>query len=435
MREQTTLAAELERARTAMADRRDRALVGELCTGVLRWRAELDALIEAASGRRLAQIDDRALLVLRLAAYQIRHLDRIPDHAVVHESVDLVRELGAARAAGFVNAVLRQLLRLRAESVLPVRPARPGQDAATVRYLAVTLSHPEWLVRRWLRRYGFDATERWCLFNNQPPPVTLRAVRSAPIDQVRARLSEVGLDARPARYVADALSLEPGTLGQMPAAIREDVYVQDEGAQLIARAAAARPGERVLDVCAAPGGKTLVLASDLGLPAESRSWLVAGDRRRARLRVLAGLLRRAALSVPIVGLDALRPLPFGRSFDCVLLDAPCSGLGVLRREPDLKWLRRESDLERLAADERRMLERASALVRPGGRLVYATCSSEPEENGLVVEAFLREHPDFVLMSVPLPAVLQNAGGCLETTPVRHELDGYYAAVLARRAAA
>ena len=435
----TTLAAELDNARQDIADRRDRGLLVEITTGTLRWRQELDALIARASRRQISDIENRALAVLRLGAYQLRHLDRVPAHAVVHESVETVRALGAPRAAGFVNAVLRSLTRSAKNSGLPSRPPASASDAERVRYLSVTLSHPEWLVRRWLARYGFDAAERWCQFNNAPPEVTVRPLLGGEAATLIARLGEEGVDASSSAFVSDAVQLPPGSIGKLSREVLDTLLIQDQGAQLVARFAGARPGEKVLDVCAAPGGKTVVLASDLDLREVSHgSMLVCGDRRPGRVALLAATVRRAGLRAHVLALDALGPLPFGRTFDVVVADVPCSGLGTLRRDPDLKWSRTEADIERLAIDERQMLESAAAQVRAGGRLVYATCSSEPEENVEVVRAFLEGHPEFEIQRTGepgVPAGLTDTDGCLHTLPFRDGLDAYFAARLVRRATA
>jgi 16S rRNA (cytosine967-C5)-methyltransferase len=435
----TTLADGIEAAREGLDDRRDRGLLIELASGTLRWRAEIDAVIAAAGRRRATTIDPPVLAVLRLGAYQLRHLDRVPAHAVVHESVEAVRALGVPRAAAFVNAVLRGIVRRGAAIALPKRPEPGAPATAAERYLSITLSHPAWLVRRWIARYGFEAAEAWCLFNNRAPDISIRGLRRGGQTALLERLEAEGIPAEPSPYVNDAMRLPPGALGRISPELAAEIQVQDEGAQLVARYVAARPGERVIDLCAAPGGKTLVLASDLRLGdnAAAASQLVASDRRPARVALLVRTLARAGLDVPVVALDALGPLPFGAVFDCVLLDAPCSGLGTLRRDPDLKWSRREADLPRLAAEEARMLDEASALVAPGGRLVYATCSSEPEENIELVRAFLEAHPGFSLREVlppTIPAALASADGCLTTTPFQHGLDAFFAAALVRRTA-
>lgn len=430
----TTLAAALDRAHPRGADRRDQGLLVELVTGTLRWRTELDALIAAASRRAVDGLDAPVRTMLRLGAYQLRHLDRVPPHAIVHEAVEGIRALGRPHAAGFVNAVLRALARGDGRRALPSRPTATAGHEAHVAYLTTTLSHPAWLVERWLARYGFEATTRWCEFNNAPPAVTIRSRGRWPIDEIAVRIRADGFTVEPAPFVDDALRLPPGTFGRLSNDIRAEVRVQDEGSQIVARLTGARPGERVLDVCAAPGGKTLILAADMAKPAPAPgSLLVAGDRRPARIRLLAATLRAAGVSVPVVGLDATQPLPFAATFDRVLLDAPCSGLGTLRRDPDLKWLRTPDDLPRLAAVERGMLARTAAVVRPGGQLIYATCSSEPEENLDVVRAFLAVDARFDLAPFAQQAAgLLSREGCLVTTPPAHGLDAFFAARLVRR---
>ena len=435
-RGRTTLAAAVDRARSPLRDRRDRALLVELATGVLRWRNALDAVIEAASRRPAADIDDRALAVLRLGVYQLRHLTRVPAHAVLHESVESVRALGAPRAASFVNAVLRTVTRGGRALSLPERPADAGDRARWIEYLTVSLSHPSWLVERWLDRYGPAATEAWCTFNNRTPNVIVRPRPGLSSAALRDALAAHGIDAAPARYVADAITLAPGSLGRIEKADQERLHVQDEGSQLVARAAGVRSGERVLDVCASPGGKTLVLATDLGATGQAgHAALVAADYRPARVRLLADTLRAAGLAIPIVRLDARTALPFTATFDAVLLDAPCSGLGTLSRDPDLKWSRTPDDLPALAGSQRRMVRAAAEVVAPGGRLVYATCSSEPEENIEVVDACLAGDDRFVLEPITSPAVpasLIDGRGCLRTLPFRDGLDAFFAAVLVRR---
>ena len=435
-RGRTTLAAEVDRARSPFSDRRDRALLVELTVGTLRWRNALDALIEAASRRPIANIDERALAVLRVGVYQLRYLTRVPVHAVVHESVEAVRTLGAVRAAPFVNAVLRSVTRGGNRIQLPKHPADTAPRARWLEYLTISLSHPAWLVERWIDRYGAKDTEAWCLFNNRTPDVVVRPRAGISATELLHSLQSRDVHATPARYVPDAISLPPGALGRLAPDDLERIHVQDEGSQLVARAVAARPGERVLDLCASPGGKTMVMASDLGLTnATPMPGLIAADHRPARVRLLAETLQRAHVPVPIVRLDARGPLPFAAEFDAVLVDAPCSGLGTLSRDPDLKWSRTASQLHGLAADQRRMLRAAADAVRPGGRLIYATCSSEPEENIDVVTEFLGEDRRFGLEPVAasgVPPRMIDARGCLATLPYRDALDSFFGAMLVRR---
>ena len=431
-----TMAAAVDQVRRLLDDPRDRALLLELVGGTLRWRGELDALIEQAARRRVASLDAPVRAVLRLGAYQLRHLERVPPHAVVSEAVDGARATGAARAAGFVNAVLRAMTRQASSLTLPARPAADAPRDAQVAYLSTTMSHPAWLVERWLDRLPFDEVARWCEHNNASPAITVRA-HGVRLEAARAALAAAGVAADPARYVTSALRLPPGALGSLSPGLRAGLVVQDEGAQLVALACDARPGERALDLCAAPGGKTLLLARAIA----PGGGLVAADRRQARVALLSARLAAAGVEASIVRLDAARPLPLRPVFDLVLLDAPCSGLGTLSRDPDVKWSRTPADLDAFAATQRTMLREAAAVVRPGGRLAYATCSSEPEENSGIVDGFLDERPEFELRPVTFPpevarpGELVDARGCLRTLPSRHGIDAYFTAVLARRAAA
>jgi 16S rRNA (cytosine967-C5)-methyltransferase len=429
-----TLAAVLETHRDAAADDRDIALLTTLVTGVLRWRNEVDAVIASAGRRSARTFDAPVLAVLRLGVYQLRHLDRVPDHAVVNESVAAVRALGVSSAAGLVNAVLRAVIRRGPAISLPSRPADASNADAQVNYLATALSHPAWLVRRWLARYGFEATEAWCRFNNSVPATTIRAIDGTPVAEVAALLEKEGIETVAAPHVTDALRLVGG-LGRVPFALRARLWIQDEGAQLVARFANVQAGERVLDLCASPGGKTLVMADALGRP-DAGLGLVAADHRARRIALLRDTLTRARLDVPVVRLDATAPLPFSPVFDCVVVDAPCTGLGTLRRDPDLKWARTADEPSTFAAAQVQMLRSAAEVVRPGGRLIYATCSSEPEENDAVVSTFLQVDSRFHAAD-PAPvtgvaADLIDRNGHLATRPDRDGLEAFFAAALVRR---
>ena len=436
-RGRTTLAAEVDQARRGLGDERDRALLLELTNGTLRWRARLDALLAQCSSRPLEDLDPVIRGTLRLAAYQLDHLDRVPAHAALNEAVELTRVFDLPGAAGFVNAVLRTFVRTRSQLVLPERPNSSVDKTACLAYLTVSLSHPEWLAARWLDRVGFDQAVRWCEFNNRPPEITIRARDAAQRDELLRELLAAGADAAPARFVNDAIRLSPGSLGALPNDLRARVVVQEEASQIVAHAVGAQPDERVLDLCAAPGGKTLVLASAM----RGRGLLVASDFRSSRVRLLHAALSAAGIGAQVVRLNAAQPLPFAAVFDRLLLDAPCSGLGTLRLNPDLKWSRQPSDLDAFATAQTTMLAHAAAAVRPGGVIVYATCSSEPEENEQVVDAFLAVAPAFRLVAAaPGPAVtspetLIDSRGFLRTLPPRDELDAFFAAVLVQDPAA
>jgi 16S rRNA (cytosine967-C5)-methyltransferase len=430
----TTMAAEMERARRGVDEPRDRALLLETVAGALRWQNRLDYLLERASRRPAADLDAQVRAVLRAGAYQLLHLERVPAHAVVHDSVEIVRTLGHQRAAGFVNAVLRAIARLPRPPSLPEPPRNERDRDAALRYLTITLSHPEWLAARWIDRHGFAAARTWCEFDNQPPELTVRSIEGLGGDVLIERLRAAGVEAAPAVYLADAVRLPAGALGRLPPALRAGVMVQEEASQIVAHAVGARPGERVLDACAAPGGKTIVIASDLA----GSGLLVASDRRPGRVALLRATLEQTRTRAEVVALDATRPLPFGAVFDRVLIDVPCSGLGTLRRDPDVKWTRAPDDLARFADAQLAIARQAADAVAPGGALVYATCSSEPEENERVIERLLAERADFAREPARPDAhvrradELVDADGYLRTLPFEHGLDAFFAATLVRR---
>lgn len=423
------LAAALARQRPRMGDERDRALAADIVIGSVRWQAALDHVIAWAGNRVLEAFDPEVLDILRLSAYQLLHLDRVPASAVVSDAVALTRQQGKASAAGAVNAILRRVSRDRLH--LPL----PHNDRA-LPYLSITCSHPSWLAARWLDRLGFEAALAWVRFNNEPGPMTLCTnTLCTTRDQLAESLAAQGVVTTPARYAPDGLVVVEGNPLRTSLATSGTFLIQSEASQLVAAFAGIRPGETVLDACAAPGGKTVQMAAAL----RGSGTLVACDLRPRRVRLLVDTLRKSGAGmVAVARVDVLACLPFGPVFDCVLLDAPCSGLGTLRRDPDLRWTRTEHDLVEFAARQEQMLSRAAETVRPGGRLVYATCSSEPEENEQVVEAFLVEHPEFATddprdaPALGLPpgvvACLDDAG-CLHPAPHLQPLEPFFAARL------
>jgi 16S rRNA (cytosine967-C5)-methyltransferase len=421
--------------RAGLQDDRDRALAAEIATGVQRWRAALDHLIVTFSKRPLNRLDSEIVEILRLSAYQLLHLTRVPAAAVVDDAVDLAKRAGKKSASGFVNAVLRTISRRRLDLPLPPRPADPADREATLDYLSTTLSHPRWLASRWLDRYGLDATEAWMQFNNSAAPLTLRVnpLRIAAADLVK-RLDDEDVRVRPGAYAPGALIVEDGHPLRGDGLEQGWFVVQDEASQLVAMLAGARPGLRVLDACASPGGKTTAMAAAMN----GDGWIVASDLRDRRIQLLRRTVATAgATNVAIVRADLRVPLPFTRPFDLVVVDAPCSGLGTLRRDPDIRWRRHERDLPSLAAAELTMLQRAADAVAVNGRLVYATCSSEPDENDGIVDAFLATTPEFSPLDAraaapDLPPEVVDDRGRLRTEPHRHGLDAFFGAVFTRR---
>jgi 16S rRNA (cytosine967-C5)-methyltransferase len=425
----------LARARNSLTDDRDGALAAEIATGTLRWMGEIDAVLEAFGNRPVSRLDPEVLDILRLSVYQLRHLDRVPARAVVDDAVEMVRAARKSSASTFVNALLRRVDRERGHLQLPARPDETNRPAL-LDYLSVTLSHPRWLVERWLDRVGFEAAEAWARFDNTAAPLTLRANTLVTTrETVASRLAVLGVTVTPTRYAPDGLVVVAGSPLATPLHDEGAFFVQDEASQLVSVVAGARPGERVLDACAAPGGKTIAMAGAMG----DRGLLVAGDIRRRRMDLLARTVARGgARSVRLARFDA-EALPFGAVFDRILVDAPCSGLGTLRRDPEIRWRRSAADLPALAGRQRRMLERAALAVKPGGCVVYATCSSEPEENEEVVAAFLADHPEYEVerpghagaVSDQLESLLTPAG-FLRTWPYAHGLEAFFAAVLRHR---
>lgn len=430
--ERADLPSALALGRERLADERDRALAAEIVTGTLRWQRSLDFLIEHFARRRLAKVDSDILHILRLSLYQLLHLDRVPASAAVDDAVDLARYARKPSAAAFVNAVLRATLRERHRLPLPPQPTADPDRGAALAYLGITHSHPEWLVARWLDRYGFEAAERWVRFNNETPRLTLRAnTLRAGRGQVAAALAADGVETELTQRAPDGLIVTAGN--PLRTAVGGAFLVQDEASQLISLAVDARPQGRVLDLCASPGGKTVAMAADM----RDTGVLVACDVRTRRVTLLRETVRTSgAARIHVVHVGSSGDLPFAPAFDRVLVDAPCSGLGTIRRDPDIRWRRRERDLALLARDQQTLLQRAAEVVRSGGRLVYATCSSEPEENEGVVDAFLSTRTDFTLVDLrrdgsPTLGPLLDARGMLRTLPFAHGLEAFFAAAFVR----
>jgi 16S rRNA (cytosine967-C5)-methyltransferase len=401
-------------------------------TGTLRWQRTLDHLVEHFAKRRLTKIDPQVLAILRLSLFQLLHLDRVPAAAVVDDAVSLTRAARKSSASGFVNAVLRAMLRQRHKLPLPHRPDDLADRAAARAYLGITWSHPEWLVERWLTRYTFEQVDAWVRFNNEPAPLTLRAnTLRLTRDQLQAHLSRHDVETTATHFAPDGLVVTSGN--PLRTAAHESFLVQDEASQLVPLVMDAQPGERILDLCASPGGKTVALAAAM----RDSGTIVACDVRTARVTLLRDTIERSgARHAHIVHVPVHGPLPFAGTFDRVLVDAPCSGLGTIRRDPDIRWRRTPDDLPRLATQQVDLLMRAAAVVRPGGRLVYATCSSEPEENEEVVTAFLERAPfDRVDLRHEAPAALSpllDDTGAMRTLPFAHRLEAFFATALVRR---
>lgn len=407
-------------------DSRERAFAMELAYGTVRWRGRLDHHLDQLLDRGLASVPGDLAAILELGAYQILLLDRVPARAAVDESVRLARDVLPARVAawatGLVNGVLRNLDRRRGELPLP-DPADP------VERLSVEHSHPRWLVRRWLDRLGVQATTALLARDNRPPRLHLAPhPRAEGPERLLASLREAGFEASPHPDHPSAVVVEDGGRpDELPGWQEGLFWVQDAGAQWVS-ALAGPPREGVfLDACAAPGGK---LAGLLAEAPHARALAVDSDAGRLA-RVRENLDRLGLACAWPVAADA-RALPTGRTFPLALLDAPCSGTGVLARRPDARWRREPGDVGRFAAFQGELLDAVADRVRPGGLLVYATCSLEPEENAGVVECFLARRPDFRIdpAGERIPARHLD-GPYLSTRPWETDMDGMFAARLVR----
>lgn len=397
---------------------RDAALVTELAYGATRRLMALDAALAPLCARPLAQLEERVLWALRLGAYQL-FFTRVPRHAAVSATVDALKELRLSRAAGLVNAVLRRLAS---------HDALPAPDGDAIDRLAIRESHPAWLCRRWVTQFGYERAEQMLRADNEPPRLTVRVNGARTSREVLlGELLEAGVQATAARTSPRGIVLtSPGRVDELYG-YREGLWqVQDEAAQLVVVFADLPEGGRVLDACAAPGGKACQLAE--------RHDVLAVDLYPNKLTKLVEEATRLGVRGRIETLahDFTAPLTrAGAGFDAVLLDAPCTGLGTLRRHPELRYRRTEEDIARLVALQRRLLENAQAQVKPGGLLVYSVCSVEPQEGVDQMEVFLRTHPDFTSEPPSLGAPLPLHQGFLRTLPGEEGHDGFFAARLRR----
>jgi 16S rRNA (cytosine967-C5)-methyltransferase len=409
----------------------DRALCYELVLGVLRRQLWLDKLIEHYAKRDASRLDAPVRRALRLGLYQLRFLTRIPASAAVNESVNLAHEARVRSAANFINAVLRRATR---------EPDYDPATAATIELerLAIATSHPVWLVERWIKSFGAKDAESFAHANNLTPPVAFRVNSfGASGVEVIERLRVAGVKVEPSQIAPEAWRVgATGGASGVSQLLRElagegAIYMQDEASQLVAHALGARACERVLDVCAAPGSKTTQIAA----LSHDKAFVVAGDIYAHRLQTLSESAARQNLkNIQAVVYDAEgSPLPFAEgAFERVLVDAPCTGTGTLRHNPEIRWRITPSDIADLAARQRRILAHAARTVCVGGRLVYSTCSVEREENEEVVAAFLETHAAFRLIRPDVPERLLTNDGAARTWPQRDDTDGFFVAAFEKK---
>jgi 16S rRNA (cytosine967-C5)-methyltransferase len=405
---------------------KDRALSHELVLGVLRRRLWLDRTLEHFAAREIGSLDLAVTLALRLGLYQLRFLSRIPASAAINESVNLVKAARLKSAATFVNAVLR-----RATREPDYDPSATATDP--IEKIAIETSHPRWLVARWTEQFGYEEAAAIARANNDPAPLAFRFTAGTSGETERSRVID---ELRDAGSELVESQIVPGAwrAGRTSALLRQVgdrglIYFQDEASQLVTQLLGARAGDRVLDVCAAPGSKSTGIAVQA-----PDSTIVAADLYEHRVRTMKELANHQQVNnILFVVSDATKSLPFAeRSFDRVLVDAPCSGTGTLRHNPDIRWRLQPADIAELAGKQKQILETASAMVRPGGLLLYSTCSLEKDENEAVIQEFLEHHPDFLVSRFETHDDLQTKGGALRTWPHRQDVDGFFVMALQRK---
>jgi 16S rRNA (cytosine967-C5)-methyltransferase len=396
----------------------DRSLCHELVLGVLRWQLYLDKIVQFYAKRKIDSLDLPVLISLRLGLYQLRFLTRVPASAAVNESVNLVHNARVSSARAFVNAVLRRATRE------PHYDPVPGVEDPVER-IAIKFSHPTWLIERWANSFGFEETEAFARANNQTPDAVFRVVTTRATEpDVLAKLRLAGATLEPSKVAAGAWRVSGASVLLRELAELGEIYLQDDASQFVAQVLNAQSGERVLDLCAAPGGKATLMAGWTG----DQALVVAADLSARRLATVAkGSKLQQLKGVKLLQLDAANDLPFIReAFDRVLVDAPCSGTGTLRRNPEIRWRISAEDIQYLSARQKQFLVHASRVVKPGGRLVYSTCSVEIEENEEVVRDFMGANDHFRQLPVQADSALTR-----RTWPHHDGSDGFFVAAFER----
>ena len=405
----------LHSARTAKLSPADHGLATEIVMGVLRWRSVLDEQIARHLDKPLAKLDAEVITALRLGAYQLFFLDRIPAHATINESVELTKKARKRSAAGMVNAVLRKM-----SAPCPALPSPWHQDPLG--------AHPAWLVQRWERAYAAAAPDI-CSHNQTTPQTSIRADGT-----LAEELAAQAIQLEPGRLLKQAYTVAAGDITRTRAFRERRLVIQDEGSQLVALLLG--QGKLILDCCAAPGGKTRIVAE--GNP---QATVIAMELHPHRAALMSRLVPLS--NVHVICADA-RNMPFATQFDRILVDAPCTGTGTLARNPEIKWRLKPEDISRLQKYQMEILTAATQKLAPGGQLLYSTCSLEPEENEAVIDGFLHDNQSFRLIDIrDRVAELHNQGALLcdpdslvrdsylRTIPGVHPCDGFFAALLER----
>ena len=397
----------------------DKSLLAEIVHGVMRWQGRLDWILNGFTHGNFSKSEVNVRNSLRVALYQILFLTHVPQYAAVNEAVEFIKRIRGEKFAGFVNAVLRNIIR----TLDGIHYPNPDEDL--VQYIAVYYSHPVWMVRRWLPRFGREELEKFLIANNEIPGLTLR------INKLKITPSEFLslLEKNSVSFIGstfiDYFIKVKSISGISQMNIFQSGYfsIQDESAALPVLLLNPQPGDRVIDMCAAPGGKTTFIAEIM----QNQGEIIAIDKYESKLNLIKISCERLGINNVqlFVGDSSISEMPVA---DKILVDAPCSGLGTLRKKPDIKWKREQEDILKLAKQQSALLENAAKLLKPGGVLVYSTCTTEPEENSLLIKSFLQKHPEFSIddASKFVNKAVVSAEGMIETFPHKHHIDGSFA---------
>lgn len=409
----------------------DKAFITELVYGTLKWKLSIDYIIEKFSSVRIKKLSPWILNILRLGVYQLIYMSKIPESAACNESVNLARRYGHSASSRYVNAVLRNIARSKEQIEYPDK----NKDFSF--YLSIRYSHPEWMVKNWLNRFGECFTEELLKSNNETPPLSIRVnTLKTSREELQAQLEKEGIETQRAKYIENALIINnPSSITKMEAFSKGLFQVQDESSMMVAKILDPKPGQLVIDVCSAPGGKATHIAELM----QNKGQVLARDVHEHKI----GLIEEAALRL---GIDIINAEVFdaqqedarlmGKA-DGVLVDAPCTGLGIIRRKPDIKWTRTQKDLDEIVKLQEKILNISSRYVKPGGVLVYSTCTIEPKENEELVNNFLKDNRNFELEDISgvLPKGLEKdteKEGYIQLYPNVDDVDGFFISKLRRR---
>lgn len=408
----------------------DKSLLNEICHGVMRWLRRLDWFLNGFYRGQYEKCTTEIKNVLRVALYQILFLNKIPDYAAVNEAVEFVKRISTQRHADVINGLLRTIIRTKNELIYPTR------EIDEVKYLGIIQSHPNWIVKRWIQRFGFDEAEQLAAANNKRPILTLRINKlKISKEEFIRRFSERSLNYRFCRHIDYFITLRLMSKIYMDEDFQLGHFaVQDESAGLPSVLLAPHEGELVLDMCAAPGGKAAHIAQLMN----NTGRIIAVDKYETKINTMKQNVERLGITnTEFVQDDALEfqsETINSLKFDKIILDAPCSGLGVLSKKPDIRWKREPEDILNLAKMQKKMLQNASNYLKPGGAIVYSTCTIEPEENIEVIKDFITSNPDFIVDNAAryIHRDLVNPDGLVETFPHKHGIDGSFAARLVKK---